>query len=135
MENVEYHFAPSELYVLLTISIACYAIVVSGYPSPKLSHSAEGLIDFFLYISWVPLALHYLAIISGLPPVIFIDLSDVLSNPKEFYEASKYVAYHIHIVTVLLFALWTLFLFPMKTEPDKQDKPSEDDEGTEHVEA
>ena len=125
MENVvKYHFAPSELYTWFAIGIACYTVTASKFMSSESSNLTGALVDLFFYFSWVPLALHYLIIISGLPPVIFIDLSDMLSNPKEFHEASKYAAYHVHIVTLFLLPFW--MLLPQKVRYDEQDESSEE---------
>ena len=111
MENTAYHFAPQELYILFAIGIACYAITVSRHPSSNLGRFAREMINYFLFLSWVPLALHYVVVISGLPPTIFIDFPDALLDPREIHEMSKYAAYYVHIVTVLLFAFWIFFLW------------------------
>ena len=107
---VEYHFAPQELYILFAVAIACYAITAPRNPSSEFSRSAERLINSFLFLSWVPLALHYVVIIFRLPPVIFYRLPDVLIDPNELHEVSKYLAYYVHIIMVLTSLFWIMLL-------------------------
>ena len=121
---VEYHFAPQELYILFAVGVACYAITTSRYPSSKLGRFAGWLINHFLITSWLPLALHYVIIIFGLPPTIFIDLSSGPIDPRELHEMSRYAAYYIHIVMIFLFLPWVIFLW--KARYDKQDESSEE---------
>ena len=111
MEDATYHFAPQELYILFAVGIACYAIMVSRHPSSNLGRFARGLINYFLIISWVPLALHYVIILFGLPPTIFIDFPDALLDPRELHEMSKYAAYYIHMAMIFLLLPWIIFLW------------------------
>ena len=120
-----YHFAPMELYVLFAISVACYAISASRQISFKISHLVEWLILFLFYASWMPLLLHYIIILFWLPPTIFIDPSNVLSDPNNLNEISQHVAYYIHIVTVSLFFLWIHFL--LKIRRGEQNKSPKED--------
>ncbi len=129
MESVKYHFAPQELYILFAVGVACYAITTSRYPSSKLGRFAGWLINHFLVISWIPLALHYVIIVFGLPPVIFIDMSGESLDPRGLHEMSKYGAYYIHIIMIFLFLPWIFSLW--KVGYDEQDESSEDDEGVE----
>ena len=132
MENImKYHFAPSELYALFAIGITCYTVTAAKFLSSEPSNLTEALADLFFYISWLPLALHYMVMTPGLSPEISIKLSDMLSDPKKFHEASRHAAYYIHIVTLFLLPLW--MLLPQKVGYDEQDRPSEEDEDTEHV--
>ena len=119
VRGVEYHFAPQELYILFAIGIACYAITTSRRPSSKFDHFARVLINYFLVMSWIPLALHYVIILFGLPPVIFFNLPDALIDPRELHEMSKYVAYYTHMIMVLTFLFWISLLW--RTGYDEQD--------------
>ena len=121
---MEYHFAPQELYILFAVGVACYAITASRYPSSKFGRFVGRLINYFLFISWVPLALHYMVIFFGLPPTIFVDLPDALIDSRELHEMSKYVAYYVHMVMVFLFIFWIFFL--QKVRYDRQDGASDE---------
>ena len=132
IKNIEHHFAPQEMYILFAVGIACYAITVSRYPSPRLGRFARWLIDFFLVMSWVPLALHYVIIIFGLrPSMTFKRMPDALTDPKELYETSSLVAYYIHMIMVLAFLFWIFLL--RRARYDERDESSEEDENARRV--
>lgn len=122
-----YHFAPMELYILFAIGVACYAISasMSRHSFSKTACLVGWLVPFLLLASWAPLLFHYVVILFWLPPIIFIDLNDVLSNPNDFHEISQYAAYYIHIITVVLFFFWICFLLSIRD--DEQDGPSEEE--------
>lgn len=113
-----YHFAPMGLYALFAIGVACYAISVSrsmsGRSSSRISCFVGWLILLLFYVSWAPLLLHYVVILFWLPPTIFVDLNNVLSNPNDLNEISQYIAYYIHIVAIALFFLWIHFLLKIR---------------------
>ena len=129
MENVvEYHFAPSELYTLFAIGVACYTFTASKYPSSELKRTAASfvrmLINLFLFISWVPLILNYASLAPGSVPVKPADLPGMLSGQEESHGVGEYIAYIIHIVTIFVLPFWALLL--QKIEYDEQGEPSEE---------
>lgn len=125
-ENVGYHFAPQELYILFAIGIACYTITISRYPPPKPDDFVGGLIDIFLLISWTPLALYYVGIVFGLPPARPVDQSmpGEAIDPRDIHEVTKYIAYYAHIIMIFLFFLWIAFLW--KIRYDEHDESSKE---------
>lgn len=134
MENVvEYHFAPSELYTLFAIGIACYTFTTSKYPSSEFKPAAASfvriLINLFFFISWVPLVLHCMFLAPGSVPAKPTDLPGILSGQEEARWAGEYVAYIIHIVTIFVLPLWALLL--QKIEHDERDRTSEEDKDVE----